>query len=163
MDEQRVTPVIDPWEKTGHRFRAIAFMAMIGFGIFAFFDSRAYYARYLNRCEVTPDSSECFYLNATRLKLPPDLGIAMDNESGRWALQLEATDEPTANENATHLRNIGANPRLVRTAGRAKTTLYYIQLGRFKNQKDAFGANSQLKAKGVTLNFVVAQYRAPSK
>jgi hypothetical protein len=163
IDKRTSQSVVDPWEKTGHRFRAFALISLIGFGGFALYDSRAFYARYVQRCEIEPDRPECFYLNGTRPKRVPDLGIAMDNESGRWALQLEATDERTAEENAAQLRSIGANPRLVRTTGRAKTALYYIQLGRFKSQKDAFSANSQLKAKGVTLNFVVARYRPESK
>jgi len=164
MNDQRISgPVaVDPWLKTGHRFRTVALLSLITFGLFAFYDSRAFYGRYLNRCEIAPTHPECSYLPVPKTKPVPNLGINIDNQTGRWALQLEATDEHTANDNSAHLRNLGANPRLIKMP-RAKGTLYYIQLGRFKTQKDAFSANAQLRAKGITLNFVVAEYRAASQ
>lgn len=153
----------DPWQNVGQRFQIVAVLTLLLFGGFAIYDSREFHARYLKRCEESPNRPECTLLNSGKPKPRPDLGIVMDHESGRWALQLEATDEKTASENSARLWSAGANPRLIKIIGRSKVVLYYIQLGRFKTQKEAFGASSQLKAKGLPLNFVIAEYRQQSK
>lgn len=153
----------DPWRNAGPRFQVVAVVTLLSFTIFAFYDSRTFHARYLTRCERDGSRPECSFLNLSKPKSRPDLGIAMDGDSGRWALQLEATEELKAKETAARLWDIGANPRLVKMAGRTKVPSYYVQLGRFRTQKDAFAANAQLKAKGVSFNLVVAEYRSASK
>lgn len=147
----------------GQRFRVVAALAVVLFGIFAAFDGQAYYARYFKRCEEAPDRPECAFLRINKPKPRPELGIAMDHDTGRWALQIEAGEEKSANETANRLWSAGANPRLIKAIGRNKTAFYYIQLGRFKSQKEALGAGSQLKTKGLLQDFVVAEFKQASQ
>jgi hypothetical protein len=153
---------LESWD-VGRRFRVVAALAVVLFSIFAAFDGQAYYARYLKRCEEAPDRPECAFLNVSKPKSRPELGIAMDHATGRWALQIEAGEEKSASETANRLWSAGASPRLIKVIGRNKTAFYYIQLGRFKSQKEAFGAGSQLKARGLLQDFVVAEFKQESK
>jgi len=147
----------------GQRFRVVVALALLLFGSFAAYDGQVFYGHYLKRCEEAPTRPECAFLRLAKPKSRPELGITIDNESGRWALQIEAAEEKTANENANRLWSSGANPRLIKVIGRNKTAFYYIQLGRFKSQKEAFGAGSQLKARGLLQDFVVAEFKQASK
>lgn len=153
----------DSSKSGGQRFHVVAAIALLSFGAFAFYDGREFYGRYIRRCEDAPNRPECAFLNAGKVKPRPNLGLVIDQDSGKWALQLEATDENTAKEMSTRLWEAGANPRLIKITGRKKTVFYYVQLGRFKTQKEAIGAGAQLKTKGLLQSFVVAEYRQASR
>src|SRR5258708_6863153 len=104
----------DPWKEAGSRFQVVAGLVLLLFGGFAFYDGREFHARYLKRCENTPNRPECAFLNTAKPKPRPDLGIVMDQGSGKWAIQLDLADEKTANENSARLWAAGANPRLIK-------------------------------------------------
>jgi cell division protein FtsN len=149
----------DPWKDEGQIFRAVGLLVLLVFGGFAVYDGRQFHARYIARCEQDSNRPECSYLISAKPKPRPDLGIVMDQESGKWAIQLEAADEKTANENAARLWAAGANPRLIKVTGRKKAIFYFLQLGRFKTRKDALDAGAQLRTKGLLQNFVISDYR----
>jgi hypothetical protein len=153
----------DPWKDEGQIFRAVAVLALLIFGGFVFYDGPQFRARYLKRCEDTSDRPECAFLNASKPKPRPDLGIVMDQESGKWAIQLDAADEKTANENSARLWTAGANPRLIKITGHKKAVFYYLQLGRFKTRKEALDAGAQLRTKGLLESFAISEYRSTSK
>lgn len=148
----------DPWHATGQRFRILVVLAMLAFVGFAFYDGQQFHARYFRRCEEAPDRSECRYLGISRPKNRANLGIIIDNDSGKWALQIAVKDEKTADERASQLWDAGANPRIIRVSGR-KRYFYYLQLGRFKSQKDALRACAQLSAKRLFEGCVVAEFK----
>lgn len=150
----------DPWKDEGQIFRAVGVIVLLVFGFFAFYDGRHFHARYIARCEQDSNRPECSYLTAAKPKPRPDLGIVMDQESGKWAIQLEAADEKTANENSARLWAAGANPRLIKTTGRKKAVFYFLQLGKFKTRKEALDAGAQLRTKGLLQSFVITGYRA---
>ncbi|HXD30143.1 MAG TPA: SPOR domain-containing protein [Pyrinomonadaceae bacterium] len=154
---------IDPWKDEGQIFRAVAVLALLFFGGFVFYDGPQFHAKYLKRCADSYDRPECAFLDAPKPKLRPDLGIVMDHESGKWAIQLDAADEKTANENSARLWAAGANPRLIKIIGRKKAVFYYLQLGRFKTRKDALDAGAQLRTKGLLQSFALSEYRSASK
>ena len=150
----------DPWKHEGQIFRSVGLIVLLVFGGFAFYDGRQFHARYIARCEQDSNRPECSYLTAAKPKPSPELGIVMDQENGKWAIQLEAADEKTANENVARLWAAGANPRLIKVTGRKKAFFYFLQLGRFKTRKDALDAGAQLRTKGLLQNFVISDYRA---
>jgi sporulation related protein len=72
-------------------------------------------------------------------------------------------DQQTANQNLRRLAEAGAGARLIKTTGRKKRVFYYVQLGRFKSQKDANEAGRQLKTRGLVTSFTVSSYHSPSQ
>lgn len=153
----------DPWKDEGQMFRAVAVVVLLFFGGFAVYDGRQFHSRYIARCEDNSNRAECAFLGAPKPKPRPDLGIVMDQESGNWAIQLDAADEKSANETSARLWAAGANPRLIKITGRKKGILYYLQLGRFKIRKDALEAGAQLRTRGLLQGFAIAAHRSASQ
>lgn len=156
---QKAPAQSDPWKNEGQVFRAIAVVVLLSFGGFVAYDGRQFYARYIKRCEGAADRPECKFSNISKPKPRPDLGIVLDQAGGKWAIQLEATDEKTARENSTRLWEAGAEPRLIKINGRRKVAFYYLQLGRFKTQKEALDAGAQLRTRGLLQSFTVSGHK----
>ena len=143
-------------------FRAVGFVVLLIFSGFVLYDVRIFYNKHVTRCRQAPGLPECRFLNIAKPKPTPELGIVLDQGTGKWAIQLEAMDEGTANTNLQRLGEAGATARLIKTTGRKKRALYYLQLGRFKTQKDANEAGRELKARGLVTSFIVTSYRSAS-
>lgn len=156
------SPPVDVWNDDVQIFRAVAVVVLLLFIGFAIYDGRQFHARYLARCEENFNRPECSFLGTAKPKPRPNLGIVLDQESGKWAIQLDLADEKTATENSSRLWAAGANPRLIKITGRKKTILYYLQLGRFKTRKDALEAGAQLRSKGLLQTFTINEYRPAS-
>lgn len=152
----------NPWRDESHVFRAVGVIVLLIFAGFVFYDGPRFYQKHVTRCQQAPDSPECSFVNIARPKPPPELGIVLDQGSGKWAIQLEMMDQQTANQNLLRLAEAGASARLIKTAGRKKKVFYYLQLGRFKTQKDALEAGRQLKARNLVTDFTVSSYRSAS-
>ena len=152
----------NPWRDEGHVFRAVGVIVLLIFSAFVFYDARIFYQKHVTRCRETPDRPECSFLNIPTAKPAPELGIVLDQGSGKWAIQLEAMDQETANQNLIRLKEAGASARLIKTSGRKNRVFYYLQLGRFKTQKDANEAGRQLKDRGLVTSFTVNSYRPAS-
>jgi len=152
----------DPWRDESQVFRAVIVFVLLIFTCFVIYDVRIFYQKYFTRCRQTPDLPECSFLNIPRQKPTPDLGIVLDQGTGKWAIQLEIMDQETANKTLAQLTEAGATARLIKTTGRKKQSFYYLQLGRFKTQKDANEAGRQLKDRGVVTSFTVSSYRSAS-
>lgn len=152
----------NPWRDEGQAFRAASFIVLLLFSGFVFYDARNFYQAHVVRCRQEPDRSECRFLNVSGPKPTPELGIVLDQGTGKWAIQLEAMDKETANAHLLRLGDAGATARLIKITGRKKRVFYSLQLGRFKTQKDALDAGGQLKARGLVTNFSVNSYRSAS-
>ena len=150
----------NPSRNEARIFRAVVFIALLAFGVFVAFDGQRFYARYTSRCVGDPDRAECNSRFGAKPKPQPELGIALDHDRGKWAIQLAALDENTANETASRLREAGANPRLIKTTLWTRESSYYLQLGRFKTQREAVDAGNQLKARGLLKSFAISTYRS---
>ena len=152
----------DPWREEQQVFRVVAIVVLLVFGGFVLYDGRRVYQRHLDRCLTSPELPECRFLRIAKPKPRPELGIVLDHDSGKWAIQLEAMDQKTVNENSSRLTQAGANSRVIKSISRKKTTFYYLQLGRFKTQKEAVEAGNQLKARDFVKSFTVGPYRSAS-
>jgi cell division septation protein DedD len=152
----------DPWRNEGQVFRGAGVIVLIIFSCFVVYDARSFYRKLISRCGQEPNSPECSFLNVSRPKPPPELGIVLDQGTGKWAIQLEAMDQQSANTNLQRLGEAGATARLIKTTDRRKRSIYFLQLGRFKTQKDANEVGRQLKARGLVANFTVSSYRPTS-
>lgn len=154
---------VDPRKDTSKRFQIVAGLVFLLFGGLAIYDAGDFKAKYLKRCADDPNRPECAYLKVTKPNRRPDLGIVMDQGSGKWAIQLRYADEKTSNVYSARLQAAGANPRLIKIVGRKRAVSYYIQLGRFKTRKDALDVGAQLKTKGLLQDFAISEYRSASK
>ena len=152
----------NPWRDEGQVFRAVGVFVLLFFGGFVLYDARSFYQKHVTRCHKSPHLDECKFLNIARPKPFPELGIVLDQGSGKWAIQLEVMDQGTANLNLRRLGEAGATARLIKTTDRKKRNFYYLQLGRFRTQKDANDAGRQLKARGLVTSFTVTSYRSTS-
>jgi hypothetical protein len=161
-DPNKIYEQGNPWRDEGQVFRAVGVFVLLIFGSFVVYDARTFYQKHLTRCRLSPALSECKFLNIAK-PTSPELGIVLDQGTGNWAIQLEAMDEGTANTNLRRLGEAGATARLIKTIGRKKRAFYYLQLGRFKTQKDANEAGRELKTRGLVTGFTVTSYRSASK
>ena len=152
----------NPWRDEGQVFRAVVVVVLLIFSAFVLYDARIFYQKHVARCRQAPDLPECSFLNVATPKPPPELGIVLDQGTGKWAIQLEATDQETANRTLAQLTEVGATARLIKITGRKKRVSYYLQLGRFKTQKDANEAGRQLQNRGLVTSFNVRSYRSAS-
>ncbi len=150
----------NPWRDERQVFRGVIVIVLIIFGAFVTYDARLFYNKHVNRCSQSPDLPECSFLRVATTKPTPELGIVLDQGTGKWAIQLEAMDQQTANSTLARLTQAGASARLITTTGRKKRVFYYLQLGRFKTQKDANEAGRQLKDRGLVNGFTVSSYRS---
>lgn len=153
----------NPWRDEGRVFRGVGIVVLLIFAGFVLFDGPRFYSKHVVRCRETPSRPECRSLNISNPKPATDLGIVLDQGTGKWAIQLEPMDQQTANQNILRLSEAGATARLIKTTGRKKKVFYYVQLGRFKTQKDANEAGRQLNARGLVNTFTVASYRLASQ
>lgn len=146
--------VDDPWRGKGAQFWLIAVLASLACLMFAAYDGGAFYERYMKLCLAEPARAECRPLNLVKAVRPPDLGIILDYEKGRWALNIGGRqEEGPANDIASHLRSYGIKPRVIKFFGKGKTAWYQVQVGRFPSMKGAAQAGAQLQAKGVIKDF----------
>jgi hypothetical protein len=153
----------NPWRDESQVFRAVGVIILLVCGGLALYDGPRFYRKQLNRCRATPSLPECGFLNIPERPAPPQLGIVLDQGSGKWAIQLAAMDQQTANNTLTRLTAAGATARLIKNTGRRNTSVYFIQLGRFKTQKDARDAARQLNSRGLVNEFIVTSYHAASQ
>lgn len=148
----------DPWRDEGQIFRAVGVVVLIIFVGFVVYDGRQSYVRYMKRCVQTPERPDCKFSRVAKPMPTPEPWI-LDQGSGKWAIQLEAMDEKTANDNVRRLKEAGVTPRVIKINGRKRVVLHYLQLGRFKTQKAARETAGQLRAKGLLKSFTVSPYR----
>lgn len=153
----------DPWRDENQVFRAAGVIVLLIFSGFVFYDARIFYQKHVTRCRQAPELPECSFLNVSRPQPTPELGVVLDHGSGRWAIQLEAMNQEAATQTLSRLADGGASARLIKTTRRKKKAIYYLQLGRFKTQKDALDAGRQLKARGLLTDFIVTSYRSASE
>ena len=153
----------NPWRDEGKVFRGVGVVVLVIFAGFVVFDGPRFYHKHVARCRETPSRPECSSLNIDGPKPVPNLGIVLDQGTGKWAIQLEPMDQQTATQNIIRLNEAGATARLIKTTGRKKRVFYYVQLGRFKTQKDANEAGRQLNARGLLSTFTVSSYRLASQ
>ncbi len=150
----------NPWRNEGQVFRGVGVIVFLIFSGFVIYDGKHFYEKHVARCSNAPDLPECSFLNPPRPSRVPELGIVLDQGTGKWSIQLEAMDQETANQNLQRLSEAGATARLIRNIGRKKKAFYYLQLGRFKTQKDANEAGRQLRDRGLVTSFTVSAYRS---
>jgi hypothetical protein len=154
MNPTQHQTVSDPWRDKGERFRLISALAFLACFVFAAYDGGTFYARYLKQCSEEPWRAECRPLNPVKEVRPPDLGITMDYEKGKWALNVgQRQEEGQANDLASRLRSYGVEPRLIKVLGKGGAAQYQLQVGRFPNRKVAAEAGAQLQSKGVIQDF----------
>jgi hypothetical protein len=151
----------DPWRNEGPKFRAVAVVVLLIFSGFVFYDGKQSYTRYLKRCVDDSERPDCA-LWAGKPKPAPDQWAFLEQENGKWAIQLAPVNAEAANENLNRLMQAGIKPRLFIFPWGTKTTLKYLQIGRFVNKKDALAAGNQLKEKGFLQNFSVSTYKPAS-
>jgi hypothetical protein len=154
MNPTQQQTVDDPWKGKGAQFWLIAVLASLAGLMFAAYDGGTFYERYMRLCSEEPGRAECRPLNLVKEVRPPDLGITLDYEKGRWALNVGGRQEGgAANDLASRLRSYGIEPRVIKISGKGKTTRYQVQIGRFLSRKDAAEAGTQLQAKGIIQDF----------
>lgn len=154
MNPTQQQNVDDPWRGKGTQFWLIAVLASLACLMFAAYDGGAFHERYMKLCSEEPGRAECRPLNLVKEVRPPDLGITLDYEKGRWALNVgRQQEERLANDLVSRLRSYGVEPRIIKISGKGKTTRYQVQIGRFPNRKGAADAGAQLQAKGVIQDF----------
>jgi hypothetical protein len=151
----------DPWRDDAQKFRAVAVIVLLIFAGFIFYDGKQSYSRYLKRCVEDSERLDCAFWTG-KAKSTPDQWAFLEQGNGKWAIQLELMKAETANENLNRLLQTGIKPRLFTLPWGTKTTLKYLQIGRFPSKKDALAAGNQLKEKGFLQNFTVTTYRPAS-
>jgi len=158
--ESQQTTVVDPWQNKSERYWLIAAVVFISYFVFAAYDGKNFYGSYLKLCSEQPGRAECKPLNLTTEKRPPDLGIKLDYEKGKLAIEAGMLqEEAQANNLATQLRSSGIEPRVIRIPGRGKWSRYQVQVGRFPNRTSANEAGMQLQRKGLIQNFRLVDYQ----
>jgi len=152
-----------PWRDEAQVFRAAGVIVLLIFGVFVFYDRERFHQKHILRCRNAPELPECGFFNIPKPMPPPELGIVLDQGAGNWAIQLEPIDHEAVNKKLRRLAEAGASARLIKTTGRKKRVFYYVQLGKFKTQKDANEAGRQLKTRGLVTSFSVTSYRSASQ
>jgi hypothetical protein len=158
QEQQQIN--IDPWTGKGERFRLIAVLTSVLFFIFAVYDGGSFHARYMQQCMAEPERAECKPLNLVREERPPDLGVILYYDKGKWALDIGPRQaEEQSSELASHLKTYGIEPRVIKVRGKGKTTWCQVQIGRFLSRKSAVEAGTQLQSKGVVQSFSASSYQ----
>jgi hypothetical protein len=151
----------DPWWDKADRFWLITALLSLVALTFAAYDGRAFYDRYMRLCSEEPGRAECRPLNLVKQERPPDLGITLEYEKGKWALDVgPRQEEAAANNLASRLRAYSIEPRVIRVSGKGKNARYQVQVGRFPTRKVANEAGAELQKRAIVQEFRLNNYQA---
>lgn len=149
----------DPWQKKTGRLVAIIFLFSVLFIVFGVYDGTYFYSRYAELCSRDPGMVVCKnFKSDTVANAGPTLNQLSDQGSGNFAIQIGSyNSESNAGKATQKLNSEGVQTRLKKFKVKGKF-FYRVQLGRFREQKNASSMGELLKQKGLIQEFLVVKY-----